>query len=168
MATAEPQLRRGLIPDRRQGIEPSADSERLRPDVADVRWASSRPGTVVRWIEGSGGLLKTAVTESQVIEVLQRPYFASKLRHSYLDGVALTFSKAKMVTITEQIAVCRDPTDDRFLDQNGGWASRGPRTRRPGKAPVASPFRYTTAPDTIVASNPSVRCTSRFPPAGRS
>jgi uncharacterized protein len=77
---------------------------------------SSWPGTVVRWIEESGGLLKTAVTERQVIEVLQRPYFSSKLPPAYLDRVRLIFSKAELVTITERIAVCRDPTDDRFLE----------------------------------------------------
>jgi uncharacterized protein len=77
---------------------------------------SSWPGTVVRWIEESGGFLKTSVTEGQVIEVLQRPYFASKLPPAYLDRVRLIFSKAELVTITERIAVCRDPTDDKFLE----------------------------------------------------
>ena len=77
---------------------------------------SSWPGTVFRWLEKSGGLLKTAVTEGQVIEVLQRPYFASKVPPAYLDRVRLIFSKVELVTITERIAVCRDPTHDKFLE----------------------------------------------------
>jgi predicted nucleic acid-binding protein len=40
---------------------------------------SSWPGMVIRWLDESGGLLKTAGTEAQVIEVLQRPYFVPKL-----------------------------------------------------------------------------------------
>jgi uncharacterized protein len=77
---------------------------------------SSWPGTVVRWTEKSGGLLKTAVTEAQVMEVLQRPYLAPKLLPTYLDDVRRIFAKAELVAITERIVVCRDPTDDRFLE----------------------------------------------------
>jgi predicted nucleic acid-binding protein len=46
---------------------------------------SSWPGMVIRWLDESGPLLKTAVIEAQVIEVLQRPYFAPKLPAAYLD-----------------------------------------------------------------------------------
>jgi putative PIN family toxin of toxin-antitoxin system len=77
---------------------------------------SSWPGAVFRWLEESGGLLKTAVTEGQVIEVLRRPYFASKLPPAYLDRVRRMFAKAELVTIAERIAACRDPTDDKFLE----------------------------------------------------
>jgi uncharacterized protein len=77
---------------------------------------SSWPRVVVRWLDRFGGLLKSAATEYQVIEVLQRPYFTLKLLPSYLNEVRRIFSKAELVTITERIAVCRDPTDDRFLE----------------------------------------------------
>jgi putative PIN family toxin of toxin-antitoxin system len=77
---------------------------------------SSWPGAVVRWLGGSGGLLKSTVTEAQVITVLQRPYIAPKLPRSYLDTVRQILSRAEMVAIVERIAACRDPTDDRFLE----------------------------------------------------
>lgn len=77
---------------------------------------SSWPRVVVRWLDRFGGLLKTAATEQQVIEVLQRPYFAPKLLPTYLDDVRRIFAKAELVTITERIAVCRDATDDKFLE----------------------------------------------------
>ena len=76
----------------------------------------SWPGAVVRWLDKFGGLLKSAATEAQVIEVLQRPYLAPKLPPSYLDNVRRIFSKAEMVAIVERIAACRDPTDDKFLE----------------------------------------------------
>ena len=47
---------------------------------------------------------------------MQRPYFAPKLSPSYLGEVQRIFSKAELVPITERIAVCRDPTDDKFLE----------------------------------------------------
>lgn len=77
---------------------------------------SSWPSELVRWLDQHGGLLKTLATEAQVLEVLQRPYFVPRVSPSFVEGVRQIFSKAELVTITEQIAVCRDPTDDRFLE----------------------------------------------------
>ena len=77
---------------------------------------SSWPGVVVRWLDEHGGLLRSAGTEAQVIEILQRPYFASKLPTAYLDKVREIFSKAELVTIVERVTACRDSTDDRFLE----------------------------------------------------
>lgn len=77
---------------------------------------SSWPGMVIRSLEASGGLLKTAATEAEVIEVLQRPYFAQKLPPAYLDRVRRIFAAAELVAIVERIAACRDPTDDKFLE----------------------------------------------------
>ena len=77
---------------------------------------SSWPGAVVRWVDAFDGPLKSASVEDQVIEVLQRPYFAAKLPPAYLDKVRRMFAEAALVTIVERIAACRDPTDDRFLE----------------------------------------------------
>jgi putative PIN family toxin of toxin-antitoxin system len=77
---------------------------------------SSWPGAVVRWLDRYGGLLKSTVTEEQVMEVLQRPYFAPKLLPTYFDDVRRIFSKAELVDISECISVCRDPTDDKFVE----------------------------------------------------
>jgi putative PIN family toxin of toxin-antitoxin system len=77
---------------------------------------SSWPSEVVRWIGESGGLLKSVVTEAQVFEVLRRPYFAPRLSPSFFSGVHRIFAAAEMVEITERVAACRDPTDDKFLE----------------------------------------------------
>jgi putative PIN family toxin of toxin-antitoxin system len=77
---------------------------------------SSWPGELVRWLDKSGGLLKSAVTEAQVLEVLQRPYFAPRLSPTFFDGVRRILAKAELVTIVERVAACRDPTDDKFLE----------------------------------------------------
>lgn len=77
---------------------------------------SSWPGELVRWLDGHDGLLKSTVTEAQVFEVLQRPYFIPRVSRSFMDAMQRIFAKAEPVTITERIAVCRDPTDDKFLE----------------------------------------------------
>ena len=77
---------------------------------------SSWPGAVIRWFDTFGGLLKSSATEAQVIEVLQRPYFAAKLPPFYLENVRRMLVYAELVTIVERIAACRDPTDDKFLE----------------------------------------------------
>jgi putative PIN family toxin of toxin-antitoxin system len=77
---------------------------------------SSWPATVIRWIDLYGGLLKSAATETQVIEVLQRPYIAARMRHLFPDNIRRILGAAEWVTITESIVACRDPTDDKFLE----------------------------------------------------
>ena len=77
---------------------------------------SSWSNEVVRWIDEFGGLLKSIVTEAQVFEVLQRPYFVSRLSPAFRAGVQRIFAAAEMIEITERVAACRDPTDDRFLE----------------------------------------------------
>jgi putative PIN family toxin of toxin-antitoxin system len=78
---------------------------------------SSWPGMVVRWLDKYDGLLKTAATEREVFEVLQRPRFALKITPYFVDNVRRLFAKAELVTITEQVkGACRDPKDDMFLE----------------------------------------------------
>jgi hypothetical protein len=48
------------------------------------------------------------------------------------------------------------------------YTANGPRSRRPGSAPVCSLWRSTTSPLTIVARIPFAFCFSRRAPAGKS
>ena len=77
---------------------------------------NSLPFLVVRWIEQYDGLLKSAATERQLLEVLARPYIAAATIPALREGVARTLGAAELVAITERIAACRDPTDDKFLE----------------------------------------------------
>jgi hypothetical protein len=47
--------------------------------------------------------------------LLQRPYLAAVTIPLFRDGVIRMLSAAEPVTISERIAACRDPTDDKFL-----------------------------------------------------
>ena len=67
-------------------------------------------------------MLKSSATEAQALEVLQRPYIASKLPPGYAADVRRLFGRAELVPITTRVVACRDPTDDKFLELavNGG------------------------------------------------
>jgi uncharacterized protein len=84
--------------------------------ISAVLKANSLPFIVVRWIDRNGGLLKSTATEQELLAVLQRPYLARVTMASFRDGVVKMLATAELVAITERIAACRDPTDDKFLE----------------------------------------------------
>ena len=53
---------------------------------------------------------------SSLLEVLSRPYIAAATIPTLREGVAKMLALAELVPIAERIAVCRDPTDDKFLE----------------------------------------------------
>jgi putative PIN family toxin of toxin-antitoxin system len=76
----------------------------------------SLPALTVHLVAQRGGLLKSAATERQLIEVLARPYLAPLIAPEARDWLTKLLAAAELVTITERIAACRDPTDDQFLE----------------------------------------------------
>jgi len=76
----------------------------------------SMPGMAVPAVERHGGLLTSADTEQQLFEVVERPYFASLIDPDTRGWLKKLMAAAGLVTITERIAACRDPTDDKFLE----------------------------------------------------
>jgi len=77
---------------------------------------SSWPAATVRWVSQYGGLLKSPETEQELLSVLRRPRFANKIAPWFFDEVERLLAAAQLVTISEQLMVCRDPTDDKFVD----------------------------------------------------
>jgi len=77
---------------------------------------ASWPANTLRWIGKYGGLIKSEITEQEVIAVLQRPRLAPKIAPSFLDQLRRVLAAAELVTITERVAACRDPDDDKFLE----------------------------------------------------
>jgi uncharacterized protein len=76
----------------------------------------SMPGMAALVVERRRGLLKSHVTEQQLFEVLARPYFESLIDPDARGWLNELLAAAELVTITERIAACRDPTDDKFLE----------------------------------------------------
>jgi putative PIN family toxin of toxin-antitoxin system len=75
------------------------------------------PGMAALVVERRGGLIKSHhVTEQQLFEVLARPYFDSLIDPDARAWLKIMMAAAELVSITERIAACCDPTDDKFLE----------------------------------------------------
>jgi putative PIN family toxin of toxin-antitoxin system len=61
-------------------------------------------------------LLKSAATETQLLEVIARPYLAPLIAPATSDWLKQLMANAELVAITERISACRDSTDDKFLE----------------------------------------------------
>ena len=76
----------------------------------------STPSLALHLALQRGILLKSAVTEQQLFEVLARPYFASLVASATREWFQGVMADAEAIDITERIVACRDPTDDKFLE----------------------------------------------------
>ncbi len=76
----------------------------------------SMPGMATLVVERCGVLLKSLPTEQQLFEVLARPYFDSLIDPEARTWLKKLMGAAELVTISERITACRDPTDDKFLE----------------------------------------------------
>jgi len=76
----------------------------------------SWPASVVRWIARHGGLLKSLVTEQELVDVLQRPRLMAKADPDLTADLRRLLAVAELITISEPVVACRDPKDDKFLE----------------------------------------------------
>lgn len=84
----------------------------IRAALKDSSW----PAHTVRWLSKCDGLLKSTAVEDELFAVLRRPRFADKITPGFLEEVQRTFASAEGIAITERIALCRDPEDDKFIE----------------------------------------------------
>jgi putative PIN family toxin of toxin-antitoxin system len=61
-------------------------------------------------------LLKSAATETQLLDVIARPDLAPLIAPATSDWLKQLMANAELVAITERISACRDSTDDKFLE----------------------------------------------------
>jgi putative PIN family toxin of toxin-antitoxin system len=62
------------------------------------------------------GRLRSDATAGELRAVLQRPRFATLIPGLYVNNVQRMLTAAERVEISERIAACRDPKDDKFLE----------------------------------------------------
>jgi putative PIN family toxin of toxin-antitoxin system len=78
---------------------------------------SSWSAEIFRRIEAFGGLLKSAATEEELLEVLERPRLARYLPVTILERVRRVLAGAESIEIVRRVpSVCRHPEDDKFLE----------------------------------------------------
>ena len=76
----------------------------------------STPATAAALVEEHHTVLKSSATERQLFDVLARSYFVPLIDRDTHDWLRKLMAAAEAVAITERIAACRDPTDDKFLE----------------------------------------------------
>ena len=74
------------------------------------------PSIAVYQAEQRGTLLKSRVTESELMEVIDRPYLARLISPAARNRLVQLVAVAELVAITEHFSACRDPQDDKFLE----------------------------------------------------
>src|SRR5665213_2501040 len=74
------------------------------------------PSIAVYQAAQRGVLLKSTVTEAELMDVIDRPYLARLIAPAARDRLMELMGTAELVTVTEQFAACRDPKDDKFLE----------------------------------------------------
>ena len=78
--------------------------------------AQTVPGIAVYRAGQRGVLLKSRSTEAELVEVIDRPRLARLIAPAARARLVELMSLAELVTITERIAECCDPKDDKFLE----------------------------------------------------
>lgn len=61
-------------------------------------------------------LLKSSTTEQEPLMTLARPRLTPLIPEDFLVWLDEVLTAAELVPITERIAACRDPKDDKFLE----------------------------------------------------
>jgi uncharacterized protein len=77
---------------------------------------NSPPETAVHLVAASHLFLKSAITEQELFVTLARPRLMPLIDPHFRDWLHELMAAAELVTITERIAACRDPKDDKFLE----------------------------------------------------
>jgi uncharacterized protein len=74
------------------------------------------PETALHLAAASHLLLKSTLTERELFVTLARPRLAPMIPPDFLDWLHQLMAAAELVKISERIAACRDPKDDKFLE----------------------------------------------------
>jgi uncharacterized protein len=77
---------------------------------------NSPPATAAHLVAASHLLLKSTVTEEELFITLDRPRLAPLVPQRFREWLGELLAAAELVAIAEEIAVCRDPKDDKFLE----------------------------------------------------
>jgi putative PIN family toxin of toxin-antitoxin system len=84
--------------------------------ISAILKEASLPALALHLAASRGRLLKSERTEWELLDVLERPQLAPLIPQRGREWIRDTMAAAELVAITEAIAVCRDPDDDKFIE----------------------------------------------------
>lgn len=91
--------------------------------VTAILSPNSISAKILNWGEDNGIILYSTATLTEVLSVLGRSKFSKYIDHDDIDGLSIRIKTAWLfVEILNQVQLCRDPKDDKFIDLalNGG------------------------------------------------
>jgi putative PIN family toxin of toxin-antitoxin system len=72
---------------------------------------------ILNWGEDNGVILYSAATLTEVLSVLGRSKFSKYIDHDDIDELSIRIKTVWLfVEILNQVQLCRDPKDDKFID----------------------------------------------------
>ena len=85
--------------------------------VSAILSPSSISAKVLNWWEDNGVILYSTATLTEVLSVLGRSKFSKYIDHDDIDGLSIRIKTVWLfVEILNQVQLCRDPKDDKFID----------------------------------------------------
>lgn len=85
--------------------------------ISALLLAGSVPRRVFQMVLERGRILVSAETIAEVSEVLRRPKFDRYVSEAHrLEFLSALLREAELINVTDIVATCRDPRDDKFLE----------------------------------------------------
>jgi putative PIN family toxin of toxin-antitoxin system len=85
--------------------------------VSSILSPASISAKILNWGEDNGVILYSTATLTEVLSVLGRSKFSKYIDHDDIDGLSIRIKTVWLfVEILNQVQLCRDPKDDKFID----------------------------------------------------
>jgi putative PIN family toxin of toxin-antitoxin system len=84
--------------------------------ISAILKEKSLAAMAVHLVEQRDTLLKSALTKNELFQVLDCPRISSLVAPEFRVWLRGLFDTAEMVAMSERVAICRDPKDDKFLE----------------------------------------------------
>ncbi len=85
--------------------------------VSAILSPSSISAKVLNWGEDNGFILYSDATLTEFLSVLGRSKFSKYIDHEDIDGLSIRIKTVWLfVEILNQVQLCQDPKDDKFID----------------------------------------------------
>ena len=85
--------------------------------VSAILSPASISAKILNWGEDNGVILYSTATLTEILSVLGRSKFSKYIDHDDIDGLSIRIKTVWLfVEILNQVQLCRDPKDDKFID----------------------------------------------------
>ncbi|TYQ23719.1 putative toxin-antitoxin system toxin component, PIN family [Pseudanabaena sp. UWO311] len=85
--------------------------------ISAILSPNSISAKILNWGEDNGVILYSAATLNEVLSVLGSSKFSKYIDHNDIDGLSICIKTVWLfVEILNQVQLCRDPKDDKFID----------------------------------------------------